>query len=132
LVNRICKLALKAGETNNLSQIDVHIIQQIGERFARTSSLPQKSAGTAEFDIPDNSSPEMRAEIVKNSEPEPEVSVVDNVPKQQAVTSPKRSHQKLIREMKKEFTDDKSPLKDLLDRMKDRHRSMRNTNMFFR
>ncbi len=33
LINKICKLALKAGQTQGLRQIDAGIIQQIGSRF---------------------------------------------------------------------------------------------------
>ncbi|MCP4253724.1 MAG: AAA family ATPase [Candidatus Scalindua sp.] len=35
LINKICKLSLKAGETNDLSEIDGEIIRQIGDRFKK-------------------------------------------------------------------------------------------------
>lgn len=35
LINKICKLALKAGETNELTEINGEIIQQIGNRFRK-------------------------------------------------------------------------------------------------
>jgi len=35
LINKICKLALKAGETNELTEINEEVIQQIGERFRK-------------------------------------------------------------------------------------------------
>ncbi len=35
LINKICKLSLKAGETNELKEIDSEIIRQIGERFQK-------------------------------------------------------------------------------------------------
>jgi len=35
LINKICKLSLKAGETNELSEINGEIIRQIGERFQK-------------------------------------------------------------------------------------------------
>jgi general secretion pathway protein A len=35
LINKICKLALKAGQTRGLRRIDAEIIQQIGSRFDR-------------------------------------------------------------------------------------------------
>ncbi len=35
LINKICKLSLKAGETNELTEIDGDIIQQIGDRFKK-------------------------------------------------------------------------------------------------
>jgi len=37
LVNKICKLCLKAGETNNFKEISSEIVSQIGERFQRLS-----------------------------------------------------------------------------------------------
>lgn len=35
LINKICKLCLKAGETNGLSEIDGKVVRQIAERFER-------------------------------------------------------------------------------------------------
>lgn len=35
LINKICKLSLKAGETNELTEINGEIIRQIGERFQK-------------------------------------------------------------------------------------------------
>ncbi|MFH1023378.1 MAG: AAA family ATPase [Planctomycetota bacterium] len=35
LINKMCKLALKAGETNNLSTISGEVVAAVGERFAR-------------------------------------------------------------------------------------------------
>jgi hypothetical protein len=37
LINKICKLSLKAGETNNLNEITGEVVKQIGERFQRLS-----------------------------------------------------------------------------------------------
>lgn len=37
LVNKLCKLSLKAGETNNFKEVSKEVIQQIGERFQRLS-----------------------------------------------------------------------------------------------
>ncbi len=39
LINKICKLCLKAGETNGLSFIDGENVNMIGERFQRLTSL---------------------------------------------------------------------------------------------
>lgn len=39
LINKICKLSLKAGETNELSEINGKIIQQVGERFQKVTRL---------------------------------------------------------------------------------------------
>ena len=35
LINKICKLSLKAGETNELTEIDGEIVRQIGDRFKK-------------------------------------------------------------------------------------------------
>ena len=42
LINKICKLSLKAGETNELTEIDGEIIRQIGDRFKKLT----RPAGT--------------------------------------------------------------------------------------
>jgi type II secretory pathway predicted ATPase ExeA len=43
LINKICKLSLKAGETNRFDMINGEVVQQIGERFQRlTGPLLQK------------------------------------------------------------------------------------------
>ncbi len=42
LINKICKLSLKAGETNELTEIDGEIIRQIGDRFQKIT----RPAGT--------------------------------------------------------------------------------------
>ncbi len=39
LINKICKLSLKAGEANELSEVNGKIIQQIGERFQKVTRL---------------------------------------------------------------------------------------------
>ncbi len=39
LINKICKLSLKAGETNELGEINGKIIQQVGERFQKVTRL---------------------------------------------------------------------------------------------
>lgn len=41
LVNKICKLALKAGETNEFKSIDANTVAQIGQRFQRLSLTPE-------------------------------------------------------------------------------------------
>jgi len=42
LVNKICKLCLKAGETNGFHLIDERIVDQIGSRFTRLRSRPDQ------------------------------------------------------------------------------------------
>src|SRR5208337_2920598 len=47
LINKVCKLCLKAGETNRFEQISGEVVGQIGERFQRLSvpAPARKSAG---------------------------------------------------------------------------------------
>ena len=47
LVNKICKLALKAGQTNGLPEIGPEIVSAIGERFQRFTRK-MRAAGTGE------------------------------------------------------------------------------------
>jgi type II secretory pathway predicted ATPase ExeA len=42
LINKICKLSLKAGETNNLRTIDGNVVSQIGDRFLKVSQYSTK------------------------------------------------------------------------------------------
>ena len=44
LINKICKLSLKAGETNGLAIIDKEVVRQIGDRFGKmaTSAAPRR------------------------------------------------------------------------------------------
>lgn len=44
LINKICKLSMKAGETNNLREIDGNIVRQISERFQKLTgpAMPQR------------------------------------------------------------------------------------------
>ncbi|MDR4497476.1 MAG: AAA family ATPase [Candidatus Scalindua sp.] len=38
LINKLCKLSLKAGETNELNEINGEVVNQVGERFQKISS----------------------------------------------------------------------------------------------
>ncbi|MGD0229040.1 MAG: AAA family ATPase [Syntrophorhabdales bacterium] len=40
LINKICKLSLKAGETNRFEEIGQEVVRQIGERFQRLGARP--------------------------------------------------------------------------------------------
>jgi type II secretory pathway predicted ATPase ExeA len=44
LINKICKLCMKAGETNGLQEIDGEIVRQIAERFQKLTgpAMPQR------------------------------------------------------------------------------------------
>ena len=44
LINKICKLCMKAGETNNLQEIDGNIVKQISERFQKLTgpAMPKR------------------------------------------------------------------------------------------
>lgn len=172
LVNRMAKLALKAGETNKLDMITDEVIIQIGDRFARSSEKPiqteesrkaprkrpapkMSQASTPDDDqqkmIPKSVepapekvvTPEQEPEtVVEDREPAPDdIKIVDDVHVQhpQEVTEEDpdvkekvKSHSELIKEKKKELSKETSSVKDILGRMKERHRSIRSTNLFFR
>lgn len=79
LINKICKLSLKAGETNELSEISGKIIQQIGERFQKVTRLaipkrkPRKRQGEeiTPGPIKENVIPENILEVQEKREIEP-------------------------------------------------------------
>jgi len=79
LINKICKLSLKAGETNELSEINGKIIQQIGERFQKVTRLaipkrkPRKRQGEemAPRPIKENIIPKRIQEVQEKREIEP-------------------------------------------------------------
>ena len=51
LVNKLCKLCLKAGETNGFPVIDDEVVNQIGERFERfTGAVRRKTKRPAEIE----------------------------------------------------------------------------------
>lgn len=138
LVNRMCKLALKAGETNKLDIIDEDVIIQIGERFARSStrpkSAPKPKPAKAEKQVELKAAEKSKQEVAERTADE--ITVVDdvNIPEQLDDASEKnpQSHKEIIVKKKKELRNAASPGKDILGRMKERHRNLRSTNLFFR
>jgi len=158
LVNRICKLALKAGETNNLEIIDADVIHQIGERFARADDeeiltlhkpkkvdamQPQEVINVEQQvidetrslqkpneidekkleEVIDAEQQELKVEDIKIVEEKEIEEALDNI--QPIKTSPKPLK-------KSDNRSSASIVKDILNRMKDRHRETRSTNLFFR
>ncbi len=172
LVNRMAKLALKAGETNKLDVINEDVIIQIGERFARSSGKPAQTGPgrkTRKKKSDPKITPEVKTEqehqvkqpvtiesvlekvaaheleptaVVKEKESAPDnIKVVNDadvsLPHEatemdNGVETKEKSHSELVKEKKKELSKDVSSVKEVLGRMKQRHRSMRNTNLFFR
>ena len=172
LVNRMAKLALKAGETNKLDVIDEDVIIQIGERFARSSEKPaqkksrrrtrkKKEAPKIEPEVKKEAKPEVKQtekiepDLQKEITPEKEsvvvkqkkvpapddIKVVDDVQLSHPADATElddeagkkvKSHSELVKEKKKELSKDVSSVKEILGRMKQRHRSIRSTNLFFR
>lgn len=57
LVNKLCKLCLKAGETNGLHTIDGRLVNQVGARFQRLPSTRQPSDA-----MPQEAAPQIAAE----------------------------------------------------------------------
>jgi type II secretory pathway predicted ATPase ExeA len=60
LINKICKLSMKAGETNSLQEIDGNIVMQISERFQKLTgpAMPKRkprlrSSEEANFEEPE-------------------------------------------------------------------------------
>jgi len=79
LINKICKLCMKAGETNSLQVIDGNIVMQISERFQKLTgpAMPKRkprlrSSEEANFEEPE----ETTIEEQKEAEPQ---KVVQNV-----------------------------------------------------
>ncbi|MBD3287940.1 AAA family ATPase [candidate division KSB1 bacterium] len=159
LVNRMAKLALKAGETNQLEIINEDVIKQIGDRFARSTDKPARTVARPKkaktktepkteakvkekVDRKKETTPESE-KVVPNDIKEPSIADIKVVDKEDIgqpdekevadeVESKDKSHKELIEEKKKEFGKDVTSVKDVLGRMKERHRSLRNTNLFFR
>lgn len=48
LVNKICKLSLKAGETNGVGEVNAEIVHAVAERFARKVKKKVKKAAVSE------------------------------------------------------------------------------------
>jgi len=44
LINRVCKLALKAGETHDLERLDAELVREIASRFERKYSIPGQTS----------------------------------------------------------------------------------------
>jgi type II secretory pathway predicted ATPase ExeA len=69
LINKICKLSMKAGETNNLQAIDGEIVKQISERFQKLTgpATPQRKPRlrVSEDAILDDAEPE---EVIEKKE----------------------------------------------------------------
>lgn len=66
LINKMCKLALKAGETNGVAQIDGPLVEAVGDRFKRTYARLRKAAKTnapaSPVPVPEESAPVAAAE----------------------------------------------------------------------
>jgi general secretion pathway protein A len=80
LINKIAKLALKAGQTQALETIDTSIVRQIGTRFDRVSKavLPERRERVRDVDSMAQEMPEaamMHEELASSIPPMPEASV---------------------------------------------------------
>lgn len=129
LVNRICKLALKAGETNKLEEISGDIIEQIGERFARSAPPKQKAKQVEKA----QKQPQPIKESVEEPQQKKEIKVIDKVkPESETPKTEKPKPKSIIKQVKSDLGREQTPMKDLLDRMKQRNRQMSRTNPFFK
>ncbi|MDD4195138.1 MAG: AAA family ATPase [Syntrophorhabdaceae bacterium] len=89
LVNKIAKLCLKAGETNNFKMINGDVVQQIGQRFARMTgpavqkrTLSEKSKKTGGEPVSGKPAPKKKAAGAKKvtAPPPPPPSVLEEKP----------------------------------------------------
>ena len=92
LINKICKLSMKAGETNSLQEIDGNIVMQISERF-------QKLTGPA---MPKRK-PRLRSSEEANFE-EPEETTIE----EQETVEPQKVEQNVVI-MKEQFVQPEPP-----------------------
>lgn len=69
LINKICKLCLKAGETNGFAMLDRDVVQQIGQRFQKTAG-PAAPKRKPRRKLPDETSPVER--VLRTVEPSPD------------------------------------------------------------
>jgi general secretion pathway protein A len=92
LINKICKLCMKAGETNSLQEIDGEIVRQISERF-------QKLTGPA--------MPQRKPRLRHNGEPPPDEPEEDIDEKQEAVKSVKEEQKVVV--LHEKFVQPESP-----------------------
>lgn len=83
LINKICKLSMKAGETNSLQVIDGEIVRQISERFQKLTgpAIPQRKprvrlSDEANLDEPEEKETLEGREIAKQVNEEPKVVVL--------------------------------------------------------
>jgi general secretion pathway protein A len=141
LVNRLCKLALKAGETNQLELITADVIRKVGDRFVRKTG-PRRKAPT---EAPRR--PEAEPEVVAASVPVPEAKPHPRLGVERtaatSVTTPsdrklglesrlrstEQPHRVIVEE---EEEDDAASVKQVLERMRERHRRLGTMSPFFR
>ncbi|MFC1497258.1 ExeA family protein [Verrucomicrobiota bacterium] len=71
LINKICKLALKAGETNKLTLIDKNIVDAVGKSFERTYKRLRK---TLKHKLPNDKTNSVNS---SNSTPAPEFKILN-------------------------------------------------------
>lgn len=71
LINKICKLCMKAGETNNLQLIDGDIVRQIAERFQKLTgpAIPQRRPRLRVTEEAALDEPEEKSRIQEADEP---------------------------------------------------------------
>jgi type II secretory pathway predicted ATPase ExeA len=71
LINKICKLCLKAGETNSLHAIDGDIVRQISERFQKLTgpAIPKRKPRVRFSEGANFDEPEETVEELETSEP---------------------------------------------------------------
>ncbi|MFZ5519329.1 MAG: ExeA family protein [Candidatus Zhuqueibacterota bacterium] len=139
LVNRICKLALKAGETNKMQEISGEVIVQIGERFARTEPLKHKDDSEPKEGEPamEVKHPRPKKKSAPAADAEENITVVEDVKPEavlpEADAEPEGMKPKnILSQVKSDLGREATPMKELLDRLKDRNRHIGRSNPFFK
>jgi general secretion pathway protein A len=128
LINRLCKLALKAGETNQLEEISGDIVEQIASRFVRASERKAREVESVK-----NARASAKTVTPKVAEKEaaakPEAQNVENITPKVVGKIDGKPKIKTVDDADKEI--DHSSLHEVLDRMKQRHsRPVRATTVF--
>jgi len=96
LINKICKLCLKAGETNEFTMINSDIVRQIGERFQKLTGpeIPKRKPRKRPVKEPVIEPAETKLEVKKPEkqfimpEEEPEPVAKEVIPKEKEVYQP--------------------------------------------
>jgi len=139
LVNRLCKLAMKAGETNRLDLITGDVIRQVGDRFVRRSApkprpsrretpspAPRPTPVEADAGMPARVRERVFMERTK-AVAESAADGPETAPRLEVAPEPVRR-----RVLTEEEDEEAASVKSVLERMRERHRHLGSMSPFFR